>query len=219
MILNYRMQKAQLAEYQLDNYTILDILMNTLSAAEKVVFGPYDGKKYAFYDEGNSSEWKNLPQLIKELQIQKECLQSMIKLYQKNSNREEFIFPINLKKEEIINDLIKLRNAAWQKYKDTKIANIFEDIIKIINLKQCGNYSIGDIFPKQNIEYKPNEEQIFNHAKTMLETKENIIRKDKEHEKNLMNNNGNIYYEAKLNQYKVKPRKDENGIFKDFYNL
>lgn len=214
------MKKVQLAEYQLDNYTILDIMMNTLSAAEKIVFGPYEGKKYAFYDEGNSSEWKNLPQLIKELQIQKECLQSMIKLYQKNSNKEEFIFPMNLRKEEIITDLLKLKQAAWKKYKDIRITNIFDDIIKIIDLKQCDNYSIEEIFPKQNIEDKPiNEKQILSHVKTMMETKENIIRKDKEYEKNLMNNNGNIYYEAKLNQYKATPKKDENEIYRDFYDL
>ena len=61
---------TQLAPYQLDNMTVLDIMMNTLSAAEKLVFKDKEGKKYAYYDEGNSSAWKNDYQLLKELKIQ-----------------------------------------------------------------------------------------------------------------------------------------------------
>ena len=39
--------------------TLLDVMMNTLSAAEKLVFGKYEGKKYGYYDEKNTCEWKN----------------------------------------------------------------------------------------------------------------------------------------------------------------
>ena len=121
--------EVQLDQYQLDNLIVLDIMMNTLSAAEKLVFGPYEGRKYAYYDEGNSSGWKKLPQLVKELQIQKECLQSMIKLYERNSNKKSFIFPKNLTKVEIIADLLILRDATIIKYKDNKYTNIYNDII------------------------------------------------------------------------------------------
>lgn len=110
--------------------------MNSLSYAEKLVFGPNKVEKYGYYDEGNSSEWKNTYQLIKELQIQKECLQSIIRLYQRNSNKKNFIFPINLSKQEIIKDLLILRDEAYKKFKDYKIKTIYEDIIRIINLDE-----------------------------------------------------------------------------------
>jgi hypothetical protein len=212
------MYTTQLTDYQLDNLTLLDILMNTLSAAEKIVFGPYEGKKYAFYDDSNSASWKTLPQLIKELQIQKECLHSMIKLYQKNSNKQAFVFPRNLSKQDIIEDLSKLRDAAYKKYKDIKINNIFNDIIKIINLNDCENYSMEQIFPKSNKVERPiNEKIVLNQAKAIIETKERMIKRDKEHEQNIMNNNGNICYEAQLNLYKTTPKKDEKDYYKNFY--
>ena len=138
--------KSQLAQYQLDNMTILDIMMNTLSAAEKLVFRDKEGKKYAYYDEGNSAEWKDTYQLVKELQIQKECLQSMIQLYNKNSNRKNFEFPCNLSKEEIIDDLLNLRDEAMIIYQNNQIIkSIYNDIIMVINCENCTRYTVEQI--------------------------------------------------------------------------
>jgi len=68
------MNNLQLSEQQLDNMTLLDVMMNTLSSAEKLVFGNFGRRKYAYYDDANSAKWKTLEQLIRELQIEKECL-------------------------------------------------------------------------------------------------------------------------------------------------
>ena len=142
--------KSQLAQYQLDNMTILDIMMNTLSAAEKLVFRDKEGKKYAYYDEGNSAEWKDTYQLVKELQIQKECLQSMIQLYNKNSNKNFFEFPCNLSKEQIIEDLILLRDQAMILYQNNyMIKSIYNDIISVIDCKKCPHYTVEQIYSKE----------------------------------------------------------------------
>lgn len=214
--------KAQLTQYQLDNLTVLDVLMNTLSAAEKLVFGPNEGKKYAYYDEGNSSEWKNTYQLLKELQIQKECLQSIIRLYQRNSNKKDFIFPINLSKQEIIKDLLILRDEAYKKFKDYKIKTIYEDIIRIINLDECCRYTVEQIYANNTIEdYPMDEDHVKNQAKAMMEAKEKIIKRDKENEENLINNNGIIKYEAKIFLPKKSYRRNndkEQDYFKNLYN-
>ena len=76
------------------------------------------------------------------------------------------------------------------------------------------------MFPKSNkAEHPMNEKSVLNHAKTIMETKERMIKRDMEHEQNIINNNGNICYEAQLHLYKAKPKKDdEKGYYKQFYN-
>ena len=209
--------QVQLAQYQLDNITILDIMMNTLSAAEKLVFRNKEGKKYGYYDEYNSAQWKDTNQLIKELQIQKECLQSMIELYNKNSNNLEFEFPSNLSKEEIINDLKILRNEASKinYINSSSIISIYNDIIKVINSQKCGHYSVEQICANDNKNTFMNEEKIIKRAKNIMIAKDMAIKKDNENEKMLMNNDGKIRYFAHL--YDNSNNEENNGFFKKIY--
>ena len=209
--------QVQLAQYQLDNITILDIMMNTLSAAEKLVFRNKEGKKYGYYDEYNSAQWKDTNQLIKELQIQKECLQSMIELYNKNSNNLEFEFPSNLSKEEIINDLKILRDEASKinYINSSSIISIYNDIIKVINSQKCGHYSVEQICANDNKNTFMNEEKIIKRAKNIMIAKDMAIKKDNENEKMLMNNDGKIRYFAHL--YDNSNNEENNGFFKKIY--
>ena len=212
------MMQVQLAQYQLDNIAILDIMMNTLSSAEKLVFRNKEGKKYEYYDEYNSAEWKDTNQLIKELQIQKECLQSMIGLYNKNSNNLDFVFPLNLSKEEIIQDLIDLRDEAC-KINDINsssfIKSIYNDIIKVINSEKCGHYSVEQICANDNKNVFMNEEKITKSAKKIMMAKDMAIKRDNQNEKMLMNNNGKICYIAHIYEKNNKSQKD--GFFKRIY--
>jgi hypothetical protein len=209
--------QVQLAQYQLDNITILDIMMNTLSAAEKLVFRNKEGKKYGYYDEYNSAQWKDTNQLIKELQIQKECLQSMIELYNKNSNNLDFEFPSNLSKEEIINDLKILRDEASKinYINSSSIISIYNDIIKVINSQKCGHYSVEQICANDNKNTFMNEEKIIKRAKNIMIAKDMAIKKDNENEKMLMNNDGKIRYFAHL--YDNSNNEENNGFFKKIY--
>lgn len=209
--------QVQLAQYQLDNITILDIMMNTLSAAEKLVFRNKEGKKYGYYDEYNSAQWKDTNQLIKELQIQKECLQSMIELYNKNSNNLDFEFPFNLSKEEIINDLKILRDEASKinYINSSSIIPIYNDIIKVINSQKCGHYSVEQICANDNKNTFMNEEKIIKRAKNIMIAKDMAIKKDNENEKMLMNNDGKIRYFAHL--YDNSNNEENNGFFKKIY--
>ena len=212
------MMQVQLAQYQLDNIAILDIMMNTLSSAEKLVFRNKEGKKYGYYDEYNSAEWKDTNQLIKELQIQKECLQSMIGLYNKNSNNLDFVFPLNLSKEEIIQDLIDLRDEAC-KINDINsssfIRSIYNDIIKVIKSEKCGHYSVEQICANDNKNVFMNEEKITKSAKKIMMAKDMAIERDNQNEKMLMNNNGKICYIAHIYEKNNKSQKD--GFFKRIY--
>ena len=209
--------QVQLAQYQLDNITILDIMMNTLSAAEKLVFRNKEGKKYGYYDEYNSAQWKDTNQLIKELQIQKECLQSMIELYNKNSNNLDFEFPSNLSKEEIINDLKILRDEASKinYINSSSIISIYNDIIKVINSQKCGHYSVEQICANDNKNTFMNEEKIIKRAKNIMIAKDMAIKKDNENEKMLMNNDGKIRYFAHL--YDNSNNEENYGFFKKIY--
>lgn len=211
------MLQVQLAQYQLDNITILDIMMNTLSSAEKLVFRNKEGKKYGYYDEYNSAEWKDTNQLIKELQIQKECLQSMIGLYKRNSNNLDFVFPLNLSKEEIIQDLIALREEACKinDINSSSIISIYNDIIKVINSEKCGHYSVEQICVNDNKNTFMNEEKTTKRAKKIMMAKEMAIKKDIQNEKMLMNNNGKICYIAHLYENNNDCQKD--GFFKRIY--
>ena len=183
---------SQLTQYQLDNMTVLDIMMNTLSAAEKLVFKDNEGKKYAYYDEGNSAVWKSDYQLLKELKIQKECLQSMIQVYNNSSNSKHFEFPHNLTKEEIIDDLYLLRNEAMIIYNNNRnIKSVYNDIISIINGQNCSRYSTEQIFT--NNENVPMDEETINkNARNLIIAKNKIIEKEKENEDILMKNGGKI---------------------------
>lgn len=209
--------QVQLAQYQLDNITILDIMMNTLSAAEKLVFRNKEGKKYGYYDEYNSAQWKDTNQLIKELQIQKECLQSMIELYNKNSNNLDFEFPFNLSKEEIINDLKILRDEASKinYINSSSIISIYNDIIKVINSQKCCHYSVEQICANDNKNTFMNEEKIIKRAKNIMIAKDMAIKKDNENEKMLMNNDGKIRYFAHL--YDNSNNEENIGFFKKMY--
>ena len=198
------MESLQLSKQQLDNMTLLDVMMNTMSAAEKLVFGKFEGKKYAYYDEGNSAEWKTLDQLRRELQIQKECLQSMIKLFEKNSKGQNFCFPVNLSKEEIIQDLEILREEIKKMFPTKKLYTIYDDIIQLINNKACRNYTIDEIYIERknnnsgfiNEEDNANEEKINNNVKNIMKASAQVEKRDKEIEKELMNNNGKLNYQA-----------------------
>lgn len=209
--------QIQLAQYQLDNITILDIMMNTLAAAEKLVFRTKEGKKYGYYDEYNSAKWKDTNQLIKELQIQKECLQSMIALYNKNSNNLDFEFPYNLSKEEIIKDLIILRDEVKKKndINSSSIISIYDDIIKVINSEKCGHYSVEQIYVNDNKNTSMNEEKIKKRAKNIIIAKDMAIKRDNENEKMLMRNDGKIYYYAHL--YDENNNHQNDGFFKKLY--
>ena len=209
--------QVQLAQYQLDNITILDIMMNTLSAAEKLVFRNKEGKKYGYYDEYNSAQWKDTNQLIKELQIQKECLQSMIELYNKNSNNLDFEFFSNLSKEEKINDLKILRDEASKinYINSSSIKSIYNNIIKVINSQKCGHYSVEQICANDNKNTFMNEEKIIKRAKNIMIAKDMAIKKDNENEKMLMNNDGKIRYFAHL--YDNSNNEENNGFFKKIY--
>lgn len=205
---------TQLHQYQLDNMTVLDIMMNTLSAAEKLVFKDKEGKKYAYYDEGNSSVWKNDYQLLKELKIQKECLQSMIQVYNNNNISKNFEFPLNLSKEDIIGDLLLLRDEAMLLYKNNQnIKKVYNDIITIISGQHCGRYSVEEICPKEQ-SVPMDEETVIQNAKSIVNAKSIIIEKEKENENALMRNGGKINYQAKLFA-KKNFRKDD--YFKNLY--
>lgn len=205
---------VQLAQYQLDNMAVLDIMMNTLSAAEKFVFKDCEGKKYAYYDEGNSAKWKNDYQLLKELKIQKECLQTMIEVYNNNSNSKNFEFPNNLPKEEIIDDLLALRDEAMILYNnDPNIKRVYNDIISIINGQNCGRYSVDQICSnEENIPM--DEEAVIKNAKSLINAKSKIIEKEKENENAIMRNGGKINYHSKLFD---KKHFRKNDYFKNFY--
>lgn len=205
---------VQLAQYQLDNMAVLDIMMNTLSAAEKLVFKDREGKKYAYYDEGNSAIWKNEYQLLKELKIQKECLQSMIKVYNNNSNFKNLEFPHNLSKEEIISDLLSLRDEAMILYNNNQnLKSVYNDIITIINGQKCGRYSFEQIYTKDE-DIQMDEETIIKNAKNIINAKSKIIDKEKENENAIMKNEGKINYHAKLY---VKKHFKKDDYFKNFY--
>ena len=210
--------KSQLAQYQLDNMTILDIMMNTLSAAEKLVFRDKEGKKYAYYDEGNSGEWKDTYQLVKELQIQKECLQSMIQLYNKNSNKNFFEFPCNLSKEQIIEDLILLRDQAMILYQNNyMIKSIYNDIISVIDCKKCPHYTVEQIYSKEkNNIVNMDIESVRKTAKTIIDSKDKAIQRDKENEEIIINNGGKPFYKARLFYHKKNFKKDD--FYKNFYD-
>lgn len=205
---------AQLAQYQLDNMAALDIMMNTLSAAEKFVFKDYEGKKYSHYDEGNSAKWKNDYQLLKELKIQKECLQTMIEVYNNNSNSKKFEFPHNLPKEEIIDDLLALRDEAMILYNnDPNIKSVYNDIILIINGQNCGRYSVDQICSKE--ENNPmDEETVIKNAKSLINAKSKIIEKEKENENAIIRNGGKINYHSILF---AKKHFRKNDYYKNFY--
>lgn len=218
-----------LSKQQLDNMALLDVMMNTMSAAEKLVFGGYEGKKYAYYDEGNSAEWKTFVQLKRELQIQKECLQSMIKLFQANGKNKNFSFPENLSKEEIINDLQLLREEIKKKIannsiKDNSIYLIYDDIIRLINNEKCRNYTVEEIYPESknnnsgstNEEDNTNEETVNKNVQNIREANAIAEQRDKENEEQIMRNNGKINYHARLFQSKRKFKTDP--YLKNFYS-
>jgi hypothetical protein len=203
--------KSQLAKYQLDNMTLLDIMMNTLSAAEKLIFRNFEGKKYAYYDEGNSASWKNTNQLVRELQIQKECLQSMMHLYHKNSNNQKFEFPQNLTKEQIIHDLIILRDES-SKFYNYNVTSIYNDIIKIINCEPCNHYTVEQIYSNDKNHSVPmDEESAKNNAKKIIEARDKMIEKDSANEKEIIKNGGKTFYQAVLN-YNTR-----NNIKNEYY--
>ena len=209
--------QVQLAQYQLDNITILDIMMNTLAAAEKLVYRTKEGKKYGYYDEYNSAEWKDTNQLIKELQIQKECLQAMIALYNKNSNNLDFQFPFNLSKEDIILDLIFLRDEASKRndIDPSSVISIYNDIIKVINSEKCGHYSVEQICPNDKKNVFMNEEKIKKTANRLMIAKDMAIKKDNENEKMLMANDGKIRYFVHL--YDDNNKYQKESFFKKFH--
>lgn len=217
------MEQLQLSKQQLDNITLLDIMMNTMSAAEKLVFGKYEGKKYAHYDEENSVEWKTFDQLRRELQIQKECLQSMIKLFEKNSGNKNFSFPVNLSKEDIIKDLKILREEIKKHNPNNKIYSIYDDIIQLINNKACRNYSVNEIYSELNDKEASisdegdmaTEETVNNHVKNIMKANAQMEKRDKEAEKELMRNNGILNYTAIL--YEQKGRFKRHNYFKTLY--
>lgn len=223
------MESLQLSKQQLDNMTLLDVMMNTMSAAEKLVFGKFEGKKYAYYDEGNSAEWKTLDQLRRELQIQKECLQSMIKLFEKNSKGQNFCFPVNLSKEEIIQDLEILREEIKKMFPTKKLYTIYDDIIQLINNKACRNYTIDEIYIERknnnsgfiNEEDNANEEKINNNVKNIMKASAQVEKRDKEIEKELMNNNGKLNYQAVLyqsNNIKFKKNPYYKNLYQNYYD-
>lgn len=207
----------QLSKQQLDNKTLLDVMMNTLSAAEKLVFGQAEGKKYAYYDEGNSSEWKTFDQLQRELQIQKECLQSMIKLFEKNNKNKNYSFPSNLSKEDIITDLSILKTEIKKMYPNSKLHLIYDDIIKLLNNQTCKNYTIDEMYndSTDNKDKPLNEEEVDKQVKTIFNTNAQIEKRDKEFEKELMKNDGKFDYHAIL--YQTNTRLKKNNYFKNLY--
>lgn len=222
------MKSLQLSKQQLDNMTLLDVMMNTMSAAEKLVFGKFEGKKYAYYDEGNSAEWKTLDQLKRELQIQKECLQSMIKLFEKNSKNKNFSFPVNLSKEEIIRDLEILREEIKKMFPNHKLYSIYDDIIQLINNKTCRNYTVDEIYSEYkdnkagmtNEENITNEETVNNHVKNIMKASAQVEKRDKEIENELMKNNGKLNYYAILYQSNKKFKKNPYyaNLYQNYYD-
>ena len=211
------MDNLQLSKQMLDNMTLLDVMMNTMSAAEKLVFGPAEGKKYAYYDEGNSAEWKTLDQLKRELQIQKECLQSMIKLFEKNNKNKNYSFPSNLSKEDIITDLKILKEEIKKMYPKKQLHLIYDDIIKLLNNSTCKNYTIDEIYDDRNDNIvKPlNEEEVDKQVKNILNMNAKIEKRDKEFEEVLMESHGKFNYQAILYQSNTKLKK--NNYFKNLY--
>jgi hypothetical protein len=211
------MDNLQLSKQQLDNMTLLDVMMNTMSAAEKLVFGQAEGKKYAYYDEGNSAEWKTLDQLKRELQIQKECLQSMIKLFEKNNKNKNYSFPSNLSKEDIIIDLKILKEEIKKMYPKKQLHLIYDDIIKLLNNSTCKNYTIDEIYDDRNDNIKKplNEEEVDKQVKNILNMNAKIEKRDEEFEKELMENYGKFNYQAILYQTNTKLKK--NNYFKNLY--
>lgn len=207
----------QLSTQQLDNMTLLDVMMNTLSAAEKLVFGKFEGKKYGYYDEKNTCEWKNIEQRVRELRIQKECLQSMIKLFEKNSGNSNYCFPDNLSKEEIIEDLQILKMEVKKMFPKNNYFSIYDDIINILNSKGAKTYTFEEIYPNSSKKKNSYDEKDLNiNVRNILKAKEEIINRDKDFEKSLMENNGIIHYNAVL--YVQHEGEAKSKYYKDLYS-
>jgi len=141
----------------------------------------------------------------------------MIKLFEQNSGHSNYCFPDNLSKEEIIEDLQILKMEVKKMYPKNNYFSIYDDIINILNNKGAKAYTLEEIYPnssKKNNSY--NEKDINLNVRNMLKTKEQIINRDKDFEKSLMENNGIIQYNAVL----CMPREGEvkNKYYKNLYS-
>lgn len=206
----------QLSEQQLDNMALLDVMMNTLSAAEKLVFGKYEGKKYGYYDENKTCDWKNIEQKVRELKIQKECLQSMISLFAQNNGHINYCFPDNLSKEEIINDLLILKDEIMKMFPKANYYSIYDDIINVINNVNTKRYTVEQIYSEKKSKSMQSEEELNIKVGNMIKAKQQVIDRDKDFEKSLMKNNGKIRYIAVLFDPNEKAQK--NKYYKNLYS-
>jgi hypothetical protein len=154
---------------------------------------------------------------VKELQIQKECLQSMIQLYNKNSNKTFFEFPNNLSKEEIIEDLNLIKDQAMIIYQNNyMIKSIYDDIISIILCNKCPHYTVEQIYSKEkNNIVNMDIESVRKTAKIIIDSKDKAIQRDKENEEIIINNGGKPFYKAHLFYHKKNFKKDD--FYKKFY--
>lgn len=118
-------------------------------------------------------------------------------------------------KEEIIFYLEILRDEIKQQYKNKEYYSIYDDIIKILENKECNHYNIENLYHKDKWNSIRNEETANNCATNILKVNHEIREKDKIYEKNLMENNGRIKYLAVLFRGNKKPQKNE--YYKNFY--
>lgn len=216
------------------NAVLLDNMMRGISTAEKLVYLTNPGKKYGYYDEKNSAEWKTIPELKAECILLKEIIQSNITNFI-NKYHTNFKFPNNLTQEDIIKDLKRFENIAQTNYyNNPEIIKYYSDMINLIKgleVERCNPREVLYDYPDIK---RPDCKRGANVlANQFFEQARNTEHKKKKNEKKLMENNGEFIYNAQLfippgrygnkgndtkEYYKKKGEYEEEDEDKEFYN-
>ena len=210
-----------MSKQEQSNMNLLDNLMRGISTAEKLVYkfcqDNIEEKKYGYYDEKNSSRWKSFPELKAECLILKEIIQSDIEdfIQQYHTN---FKFPTNLTQSEILNDLKRFKEMAKSVFpQNPEIIKYYSDMIKLVQGNKVERYDEKKFLRDYPHIKNPNSKKGVNIlANQMFSFGRNAERQMKENDEELMKNNGNFVYYAKV---KVQPGRygDYGNNIQDYY--
>ena len=125
-----QLDKQTLAQLQ-HQRSVCETLFSTLSSAEKVALGISKLKEYGSYDNLNTASKKNQKQLENELASKFYYLQGALQAFR--IQHGEFLFPDDLTKKEILQDITKWETCAQDK---PKALQSLDNLKKIIQLTE-----------------------------------------------------------------------------------
>lgn len=154
------MQMQKHSQLQKDSFILIDMIHRTISSAEKYALGNHKNKKYGFWDENDTANFRNEGDLQFEFLMKIQTVIGGLKEFNKMYPNTPIPFYDKIPKEVIIKDLKTFQAIVARDKNKYHNAKLYDQLIDILNGGKYNILSKQELMKGIDQNLKPSEQEI-----------------------------------------------------------